>query len=120
MFVCVSADVLSVLVSGAEMRGHDTNMIRYCRYMPGKDIQHSGIILVRLSTIHIASLHKGGKKVMSKQNCKPIAVTFPVLKIFENVCRKMMTDHVESNIIHNPRQDRVRAGRPCVTTARPI
>ena len=62
----------------------------------------------------ITPLHKGGSK-SEAANYRPVALTSHIIKIYEKVIRKRLTDYLESIDGLNKNQHGFRSGRSCLT-----
>ncbi len=62
----------------------------------------------------ITPLHKGGSK-SEASNYRPIALTSHIIKIYEKVIRKRLTQYLESTDGLNKNQHGFRSGRSCLT-----
>ena len=62
----------------------------------------------------ITPLHKGGSK-SEAANYRPVALTSHIIKIYEKVIRKRLTDYLKSIDGLNKNQHGFRSGRSCLT-----
>ena len=62
----------------------------------------------------ITPIHKGESKSVAA-NYRPVALTSHLIKIFEKILRKNISEHMEKNDLFNKSQHGFRAGRSCLS-----
>ena len=62
----------------------------------------------------VTPIHKGGERCLPA-NYRPVALTNHLIKIFERIVRKKITEHMDTNNLFNQSQHGFRAGRSTVT-----
>ena len=67
-----------------------------------------------LKLANVISIHKGGSQG-SANNCRPVALTSHLSKVFEKVVRKFIVAFLEEHNLFNPTQHGFRLGRSCLS-----
>ena len=67
-----------------------------------------------LKTGIITPIYKGKDRTKTA-NYRPVSLTSNVMKIFEKLVRKKITEHMEANELFNPNQHGFRSGRSCIS-----
>ena len=96
-------------------------MLKRCRnnlsvpiFMIWRKSLDTGEIPLSLKNSSITPIYKGGSRHLAK-NYRPIALTSHLIKIFEKVIRKQITDFLERLNLMNPNQHGFRAGHSCLS-----
>ena len=62
----------------------------------------------------IVPIHKGGNRGASEQY-RPVSLTSHLVKVFEKIIQKHLTDYIEENSLFNPNQQGFCSGRSCLS-----
>ena len=62
----------------------------------------------------IIPIHKGGNRTLPERY-RPVALTSHLVKVFEKILRKHLTEYIEDNSLFNPNQHGFRSSRSCLS-----
>ena len=88
--------------------------LAYPLYLIWRSSLDTGDIPQIAKTSVITPVFKNGDKQKPK-NYRPVALTSHLIKVFEKVIRKQLTNYIEENNMFNPNQHGFRAGHSCLS-----